>query len=100
MAVPMSYPLTLTPCTSTQPVTEIPRFLYGTAWKKERTSILVALALHAGFRGVDTAAQPRHYREDLVGDGVRQVLAEGSLKRADLYVGLFTSLHLLGDGDA
>ena len=86
MAIQPLSPLTLSASTPTQPVTQIPPFVYGTAWKKERTATLVALALHAGFRGVDTAAQPRHYQEDLVGDGVRQVLAEGALKRADLYV--------------
>ena len=47
----------------------IPAFLYGTAWKKERSADLVYQALCSGFRGVDTAAQPKHYREDLVGDG-------------------------------
>lgn len=54
----------------------MPRVLYGTAWKAERTADLVCAALVAGgFRGVDTAAQPRHYREDLVGEGIRRALA-------------------------
>ncbi|KAJ8071667.1 hypothetical protein OCU04_001986 [Sclerotinia nivalis] len=44
-----------------------PAMLYSTAWKKKQTSTLVAEALEAGFRGIDVAAQPRHYREDLVG---------------------------------
>lgn len=87
MPVQLSSPLILPTSTSAQTATEIPRFVYGTAWKKEQTARLVALALRAGFRGVDTAAQPKHYREDLVGDGVREVLAEGAIKRADLYVG-------------
>lgn len=54
----------------------IPRLVYGTAWKKDRTADLVHAALAAGFRGVDTAAQPRHYREDLVAEGVRRALAD------------------------
>jgi hypothetical protein len=29
----------------------MPRMLYGTAWKKERTSALVEQAVLAGFRG-------------------------------------------------
>ncbi|PGH03451.1 hypothetical protein GX51_04025 [Blastomyces parvus] len=68
------------------PPTAIPIFLYGTAWKKEQTADLVYQALSAGFKGIDTAAQPKHYREDLVGEGVRRVLAEGKVKREDLYV--------------
>lgn len=31
-------------------------------------------ALRAGFRCFDTAAQPRHYREELVGEGLRRGL--------------------------
>lgn len=64
----------------------IPAFLYGTAWKKERSADLVNQALCAGFTGIDTAAQPKHYREDLVGDGLRKALLEEKLKREDIYV--------------
>ncbi|MBW8885686.1 MAG: aldo/keto reductase, partial [Planctomycetia bacterium] len=35
----------------------LPRFLYGTAWKEDRTQALVELALQQGFRGFDTANQ-------------------------------------------
>jgi diketogulonate reductase-like aldo/keto reductase len=38
-----------------------PDFLYGTAWKEDRTAGLVERALRAGFRGIDTANQRRHY---------------------------------------
>lgn len=41
----------------------MPKMLYGTAWKKEATAELVAEALDVGFRGIDTAAQPKHYNE-------------------------------------
>ncbi|KAN0064257.1 hypothetical protein ACQY0O_003424 [Thecaphora frezii] len=44
-----------------------PRLLYGTAWKHTLTPSLLTLALTSGFRGVDTAAQRKHYREDLIG---------------------------------
>ena len=64
----------------------IPALVYGTAWKKEATSDLVYQALSNGFTGIDTACQPKHYREDLVGAGMRRALAEGKLKRTDLYV--------------
>lgn len=64
----------------------MPNFLYGTAWKKERTADLVYEALEAGFKGVDTAAQPRHYNEKLVGDGIRRAIEDGLVKREDIFV--------------
>ncbi|MEP9352254.1 aldo/keto reductase [Xanthobacter sp. KR7-65] len=67
----------------------LPRILYGTAWKKERTAALVEEALRAGFRGIDTACQPKHYHEPGVGEALGAVLGSGpgaTLKRADIYV--------------
>lgn len=61
---------------------EVPVFLYGTAWKKERTRGLVAQALAAGFRGIDTANQRRHYWETDVG----AALAESDVARDDLFL--------------
>lgn len=61
-------------------------FIYGTAWKKEETTRLVKEALTAGFRAVDTAAQPRHYREDLVGNALREAFKEGIVSREDIYL--------------
>ena len=52
---------------STKPV---PAFLYGTAWKEDETRRLVRLALEAGFRGIDTANQRKHYHEVAVGQGI------------------------------
>lgn len=46
-----------------------PYLLYGTAWKKDDTASLVSQALHAGFRFIDTACQPKHYNEAGVGMG-------------------------------
>ncbi|KAF9241849.1 NADP-dependent oxidoreductase domain-containing protein [Melanogaster broomeanus] len=43
-----------------------PKTIYGTAWKAERTTQLVVNAFLQGFRAVDTACQPKHYREELV----------------------------------
>ncbi len=40
--------------------TRVPRLLYGTAWKEDRTEGLVIDALDAGFRGIDTANQRKH----------------------------------------
>jgi diketogulonate reductase-like aldo/keto reductase len=65
---------------------ERPAFIYGTAWKKDHTKSLVRQALMAGFRRVDTAAQPRHYQEHLVGEALREAYSEGIAKRDDLYV--------------
>lgn len=65
---------------------DIPDFLYGTAWKEERTAGLVELALRAGFRGVDTANQRRHYFEAGVGEGLAAAYRAGVVKRADLFL--------------
>jgi hypothetical protein len=40
----------------------VPRIIYGTAWKKEATTDLVVKAVLNGFRAIDTACQPKHYR--------------------------------------
>ncbi|KAF2027156.1 aldo-keto reductase-like protein [Setomelanomma holmii] len=63
-----------------------PPFIYGTAWKKDQTKRLVKEALVAGFRHVDTAAQPRHYQEHFVGEALREAYAEGIVKREDIYL--------------
>jgi diketogulonate reductase-like aldo/keto reductase len=63
----------------------VPKLLYGTAWKKERTAALVEQALGLGFRGLDTACQPKHYDEPGVGAGLAAAL-NGGLKRADVYL--------------
>ncbi len=68
------------------PAATMPKMIYGTAWKKDATAALVYEAIEAGFRALDTAAQPRHYREDLVGEGVRRAVAEGVVARKDLFV--------------
>lgn len=63
-----------------------PPFIYGTAWKKDASAKLVKDALAAGFVAVDTAAQPRHYQEPLVGAGMRDALKALGLKREQIYV--------------
>lgn len=63
-----------------------PPFIYGTAWKKDETTRLVTEAVSAGFTAIDTAAQPRHYREDLVGQGLRDIYAAGKISRDQLYI--------------
>ena len=61
------------------------RIIYGTAWKKADTARLVTTAIQQGFRGIDTACQPRHYDEAGVGAGVAACLNE-TLNRAELYL--------------
>lgn len=46
---------------------KIPEFIYGTAWKEERTEELVTNALNTGFRAIDTANQRKHYYEEGIG---------------------------------
>jgi len=62
-----------------------PAFIYGTAWKQEATAPLVAEALCAGFRAIDTANQKKHYREDFAGEALRDLSVYG-LKRADIFL--------------
>jgi diketogulonate reductase-like aldo/keto reductase len=64
----------------------LPEFLYGTAWKEERTPALVELALRSGFRGIDTANQRRHYFEAGVGEGLAAAYRAGVVTRADLFL--------------
>ncbi len=64
----------------------IPAFLYGTAWKEERTAPLVRAAVQAGFRGIDTANQRRHYFEQAVGDALEELYQDGRLTRQDLFL--------------
>ena len=63
-----------------------PDFIYGTAWKEERTASLVELALRAGFRGIDTANQRRHYFEAAVGEGLAAAYRSGVVTRAQLFL--------------
>lgn len=65
---------------------ETPAFLYGTAWKEDRTAGLVELALRTGFRGIDTANQRRHYFEAGVGEGLAAAYRAGIVKREDLFL--------------
>jgi diketogulonate reductase-like aldo/keto reductase len=61
---------------------KLPAFLYGTAWKEETTAECVSNALAAGFRGIDTANQRKHYFEAAVGDAVRQ----SGIRRDELFL--------------
>jgi diketogulonate reductase-like aldo/keto reductase len=64
----------------------VPDFLYGTAWKEDRTPALTELALRAGFRGIDTANQRRHYFEAGVGQGLAAAYRAGVVTRDALFL--------------
>src|SRR5690242_2462077 len=64
----------------------IPDFLYGTAWKEDRTSRLTETALREGFRGIDTANQRRHYVEAGVGEALAAAYAAGIVSRDDVFL--------------
>jgi diketogulonate reductase-like aldo/keto reductase len=64
---------------------KMPRIIYGTAWKKDRTADLVVKAILSGFRGIDTACQPKHYNELLVGTALQRLKGHG-IKREALFL--------------
>lgn len=64
---------------------KMPPLIYGTAWKKDKTAQLVETALRSGFRGIDTAGQPKHYQEELVGEGLLKAFEKG-IKREDIFI--------------
>lgn len=69
-----------------EPSTPLPDFLYGTAWKEDRTAALTELALRSGFRGIDTANQRKHYFEAGAGEALATAYREGIVKRSDLFL--------------
>ena len=64
---------------------KMPKLIYGTAWKKDRTADLVEMAILSGFRGIDTACQPKHYNEPQVGEAIRRLVEQG-IGREELFV--------------
>ena len=73
--------------------THVPPFLYGTAWKENDTQRCVEEALSAGFRGIDTANQRKHYFEEGVGAALKKSLSLGRITRKDLFLQTkFTSI--------
>ena len=64
---------------------QVPAMLYGTAWKEDETERLTGLALSAGFAGIDTANQRKHYHEAGVGAALRTAFASG-VDRDELFI--------------
>ena len=67
-------------------MSDVPTFLYGTAWKEEETERLTRLAIEAGFRGIDTANQRKHYFEAGVGAAVAGAIGDGLVTREALFL--------------
>jgi diketogulonate reductase-like aldo/keto reductase len=63
-----------------------PNFMYGTAWKEDRTAALTELALRAGFRAIDTANQRKHYFEAGVGEALAAAYGAAIVSRADVFL--------------
>jgi diketogulonate reductase-like aldo/keto reductase len=82
-ALVFSHPPTA-PVPTLHPVQQL---LYGTAWKKDLTHEITFRAIENGFTSFDTAAQPKSYREDLVGDAIRKAFRCGKFKtRSEIWV--------------
>ena len=64
---------------------KMPKLIYGTAWKKERTAELVEKAIRCGFRGIDTACQPKHYDEAGIGAALVKLNDQG-ITRDQLFI--------------
>jgi diketogulonate reductase-like aldo/keto reductase len=64
---------------------KMPRIIYGTAWKKDRTADLVVKAIQTGFKGIDTACQPIHYNEPQIGTALQR-LKEHGIEREALFL--------------
>jgi diketogulonate reductase-like aldo/keto reductase len=63
----------------------IPKIIYGTAWKEDKTETLVSTAIEMGFRAIDTANQPRHYNEEAVGEALSKALSKG-MNREEIFI--------------
>jgi diketogulonate reductase-like aldo/keto reductase len=63
-----------------------PFFMYGTAWKNERTEACVSKALNAGFRAIDTANQRKHYYEAGVGAALCKAYESKLISRDDVFL--------------
>ena len=53
--------------------------------EEDKTADLVLKAVKYGFRGIDTACQPKHYYEAGVGEAL-QKLSDQGIPRKDLYI--------------
>eukprot|EP00920_Eleutheroschizon_duboscqi_P033752 GHVT01081101.1.p1 GENE.GHVT01081101.1~~GHVT01081101.1.p1 ORF type:complete len:337 (+),score=30.40 GHVT01081101.1:3869-4879(+) len=86
---------------STWSAARLPRLLYGTAWKKERTCQWVQTAIQLGYRAFDTAAQPKHYDEEAVGQALhKSITATPSTNTSSSSSSDDRAYHALGQGSS
>ena len=69
-----------------------PKIIYGTAWKKDDTTRLAIAANAAGFTAFDTANQPKHYQEALLGNAVSQLRDKGIIREQLFLQSKFTPI--------
>ncbi len=60
--------------------------IYGTAWKEDATTDLVIQAVTMGFKGIDTAGQPSHYQEHLVGAALKKLKEDHKIDISSLFI--------------
>ena len=63
----------------------LPMVSLGGGYNDTATAATIVAAVAAGFRGIDTACQPKHYHEAGVGDALVQLQAEG-VERDSLWI--------------
>jgi len=63
----------------------VPTMLYGTAWKEDATCGLVKDALGAGFLGIDTANQRKHYHEAEAGRALAETASDAFVQTKFTY---------------
>jgi len=63
--------------TSHKKTAQLPKIIYGTAWKEDTTKALVKKAVSLGYRAIDTANQTKHYWEDFAGEALLECFQEG-----------------------
>ncbi|KAH0597857.1 hypothetical protein MHUMG1_04229 [Metarhizium humberi] len=73
---PIRLPVRSALCVSVQPF-----YIYGTAFKDDRTGELKALALKKGFRGVDSANYLSAYEQPSVGIAIEEALNRAALEK-------------------
>src|SRR5260370_42051454 len=81
--------------TSHVPSVAVPRIMYGTAWKEDRTQSFGLEAIASGFRAFDTANQRKHYVKEEGSAPVRTEIASRTATQEDLHLQTkFTYQHL------
>lgn len=65
---------------------KLPRIIYGTSFKKEKTCDYVVKAVRKGYRALDSSCQPMHYYEPGVGQALQVLQNEHGIPRSELFL--------------